>query len=212
MRVYRERERTMRKRLCGSGLLFVACFGIVGLAWASGFEFEAKLSGAQEVPAVTTVTGGSLDIEFDAALTEANFVLRVTDGDDVTQAHLHCNRAGQNGPVVAFLYGLGPTTDVDGILSSGTLTNASLTGADCVPSIGRPINNVAALAFAARDGLIYVNAHTVAHPPGEVRGQLVGDDDGDHDDGDDDDGHEDDDDFHDHSTRRAPVSREKIPR
>jgi hypothetical protein len=39
--------------------------------------------------------------------------------------------------------------------------------------VGRPVNNIAALAFAKRDGLIYVNLHTPTQPAGEVRGQLV---------------------------------------
>jgi hypothetical protein len=164
-------------RFCAWVSVSAAVVLLGGLAWGSGFEFEARLSGAQEVPAVTTVTTGSLDLEFDESFTTAQFRLKVFDGDDVTQAHLHCHRAGQNGPVVVFLYGLGPTGDVDGLLSQGTLTNASFTGADCVPQIGRPINNLAALAFALRDGLIYANVHTVAHPPGEIRGQLVAEED-----------------------------------
>lgn len=176
----------MIKRLCGNGLVLVAFLAVSGIAWGSGLEFEAELSGDQEVPTVVTVTRGSFDLEFDEAFTRADFRLEVFDGDDVVQAHLHCNRAGQNGPVIAFLYGPGPVVDVDGELSQGTLTNASFTGADCVPTIGRPVNNIASLAFAARDGLIYANVHTVAHPAGEIRGQLVEDEDSDCDDGDDD--------------------------
>ena len=59
--------------------------------------------------------------------------------------------------------------------------DTDFTGADCVPAIGRPVNNIASLAFAARNGLIYANVHTVANPPGEVRGQLLEVDDNDND-------------------------------
>jgi hypothetical protein len=44
---------------------------------------------------------------------------------------------------------------------------------DCPALRGRPINNIASLAFAMRDGLIYANVHTVANTGGEVRGQLL---------------------------------------
>jgi hypothetical protein len=53
------------------------------------------------------------------------------------------------------------------------LLNTDFTGADCVPNIGRPVNNLAALAFAMRDGLIYANVHTTNFPGGEIRGQML---------------------------------------
>lgn len=173
-------------------LLIVVSVVVSTATYASGLSFDAALSGAQEVPEVATSTTGELDLDFDRAFTEAEFVLKVFGGDDVVAAHLHCGRPGQNGPVVFFLY-FGPPVDVDGTLSEGTLTNSDYTGNDCTAAIGRPVNNIASLAFAARDGLIYANAHTLSHPGGEVRGQLLedgegegGDDDDDSDDGNDD--------------------------
>ncbi len=139
------------------------------------------LSGAQEVPGVITNTTGTLRLNNDPGLSEANFRLKVNDGIGVTQAHLHCARAGANGPAVVFLFGFVSGVDVDGVLSTGTLTNLDFTGADCTGTTGRPINNIASLALAARDGLIYVNVHTVANPAGEVRGQLLEDEDSDSD-------------------------------
>jgi hypothetical protein len=61
---------------------------------------------------------------------------------------------------------------LDGNRIRGTLTNADFTGADCVAAIGRPVNNIAALAFAMRDGLIYLNVHTDSVPSGELRGKY----------------------------------------
>ena len=136
--------------------------------------FRAELSGEQEVPEVVTGTSGRVALMFDSALSEALFVLRVRDGTSVTQAHFHCGRPGANGPVIVFLFGfVAGGVDVDGVLAEDTLTNADFFGVDCVGVIGRPVNNIASLAFAARDGLIYVNVHTVANPAGEVRGQLL---------------------------------------
>ena len=140
----------------------------------NSLRLQIGLSGAQEVPGVTTNTTGGLRLDFDLGLSEANFRLKVNGGIGVTQAHLHCARAGANGPVVVFLFGFAPGgVNVDGVLSTGTLTNTDFLGADCTGTTGRPINNIASLALAARDGLIYVNVHTNLNPAGEVRGQLL---------------------------------------
>ena len=143
-----------------------------------GLKFAAELTGAEEVPPVQTATTGKVEVEFNADATAADFELEVFDGVAVTQAHLHCGAAGQNGPVVVFLFGFIPGGfDVDGQIAEFTLTDANVAavGADCLPVIGREINTLADLLDAARDGLIYANVHTVANPGGEVRGQLAED-------------------------------------
>ena len=155
-----------------------------------GLEFKADLTGDQEVPPVVTNTTGEIKVEFNDDLTEAEFELEVRDGVAITQAHLHCAPAGVNGPVMAFLFGFVPGGfDVDGDLVEFTLTDANIAavGADCVPTIGMAINNIADLAQAMQDGNIYANVHSVANPPGEVRGQLESDDDDDDDNDDDND-------------------------
>lgn len=137
-------------------------------------RFRMALSGAQETANVVTETTGKFRLDFDKGLSEGRFVLRVNDGVGITQAHIHCGRAGANGPVVAFLFGFVPGgVTVDGLLSKGTLTNADFTGVDCATVVGVPVNNIASLALAARAGLLYVNVHSVANPPGEVRGQIL---------------------------------------
>ena len=124
---------------------------------------------------MVTATTGEIEVEFNDALTQAEFELEVFDGVAVVQAHFHCAPAGVNGPVVAFLFGRVPGGfDVDGDLAEFTLTDANIAavGANCVPTIGMAINNIADLAQAMQDGNIYANVHTVANPGGEVRGQL----------------------------------------
>lgn len=157
--------------------ILVAVLAVVGMANADdeGLNFRANLSGSQEVLEVVTDTTGRIRVEFNNALSEAEFRLVVRDGEGVRVAHFHCQRPGLNGPVVIFLFS-GPVTDVDGELARGTLTNAGFLPAGtatCPGLIGRPVNNIAALAFAMRDGLIYANVHTDAHPGGEIRGQLI---------------------------------------
>ncbi len=146
-------------------------------------EFEAELSGAQEVTTplpggVDTPAEGKIDVEFDDELTRVRVRLRVNDTlGNITAAHLHCGRPGQNGPVAFGFVSPGPCEFDDGRLTC-TLTNENLTDTNnnCMNVVGRPVTNIAALAFAMRDGLIYANVHTTEFGGGEVRGQLLPDD------------------------------------
>lgn len=150
------------------------------------FDLSSRLSGAQEVtppdapttpsPGVTTAATGDVQVRVTEDLSSFEFVLNVNNGTGVTQAHLHCGRPGQNGPVVVFLSPLNAQgQDVNGLLAEGTRTNQQIeTGAEgCEALIGRPVRNVASLTAAAFEGLIYANVHTLANPAGEVRGQLI---------------------------------------
>lgn len=98
--------------------------------------------------------------------TELRYRLIVANIDDVTQAQIHLAPAGQNGDVVAFLFGFvagGVTTN--GVLATGTITADDLIG----PLAGQSLD---ALADELASGGAYVNVHTVANPPGEIRGQI----------------------------------------
>lgn len=141
---------------------------------ADGLKFEAKLSGAQEVMEAMTPARGRIVAKFDAAFTRVRVDLRIRGlTGDFVGAHFHCNRAGLNGTVAFGLVNPGPLSLV-GNRIRGTLTNADFNNNDCVPNIGRPVNNIAALAFAMRDGLIYVNVHSVPDfAAGEIRGQML---------------------------------------
>lgn len=141
---------------------------------AAGGSFVARLSGASEVPPVTTVTTGKAEVIFNEDETKATFELQVLLGTRVTQSHIHCAPAGVNGPIVAFLAGFhNRGWDVNGTW----VENATLTDDNVMPpAAGGPcpnvINNLRDLAQAIRDGNAYVNVHSVAFPGGEVRGQL----------------------------------------
>lgn len=141
-------------------------------------EFRAALSTAQEVPSpagTVSIERASIRANFNEDLSAVSVRLKVVPSDRVVAAHFHCNRAGLTGPVAFGLIQPG-AFEFDRNVARGTLTNDDFTGADCVPTVGRPVNNIAALALAMRDGLIYINVHTVENPPGEVRGQMLEDD------------------------------------
>lgn len=155
--------------------------------FAMAEEFEAKLSGAQEVvfdgdgnfvPGGTdTSAEGFVRISFNGRFSRAFVNLRV-DGlvGTFAAAHFHCGRAGQNGPVVFGLINPG-SLEFDGNRIAGRLANEDYSGADCEAVVGRPVNNLVSLAAAMEDGLIYANVHSNVFPPGEVRGQLAENDD-----------------------------------
>lgn len=145
----------------------------------AAFQLKSTLSGAQEVtlPVTSTLTGGEVTIDFDAGLSQAEVTLMLEgDATTVTRVHLHCARPGVDGPIFLGLVdpGMCDMTQLAAGMLTCTLTNASIDpAADCLGTVGRPITNIAALLFAAQDGLVYMNTHTTANPGGELRGQLI---------------------------------------
>ncbi len=144
----------------------------------NGPEFSARLSGSEEVPAVVTDTTGKAEIVFNQDQTKMEFELSVRKGVRVTQSHIHCAPKGVNGPIVVFLAGFhNRGWDVDG----SWVQNATATDDNVIPppagsTCPVPLNNLRDLVAAIRSGNAYANVHTIAHPGGEARGQLHGDD------------------------------------
>jgi hypothetical protein len=161
-------------------LAMIATVGTVAAEPSSTRNFGTLLSGAEEVPARATLASGVSLFHLNPDGTKLRFVCSVSDITNVVAAHIHMGPAGQNGPIVAFLFGPaapggGP---FNGILSQGTLTADNLTG----PLAGQPLD---ALMEQIRSGNAYVNAHTNDgvdptntgpgdFPGGEIRGQLEG--------------------------------------
>jgi hypothetical protein len=162
--------------------LSLAAAGTQSWAEDEALEFEAELTGAQEVTmppgGVDTPATGSCDVEFDEGLTKVRVRLRVRDTiGEVRRAHFHCGRPGENGPIAFGLFDPGPCDFDDGRLGC-TLTNADLTDVAnaCETTVERPVSNIAALLFGMRDGLVYCNVHTTQFPAGEIRGQMLPED------------------------------------
>jgi len=126
-------------------MLAAALFAVAGLALAT--DVKVSLSGANEVPPVTTsATGdGTISVADDGAVSGSV----TTKGIQGTAAHIHMGAAGKNGPVVVPF-----TKDGD------TYKAAS----------GAKLNPDQMKAFKA--GELYFNVHSAANPNGEIRGQL----------------------------------------
>jgi hypothetical protein len=126
------------------------------------------LSGQNEVPPVGTIATGDADFQLNNNATELRFRLVVRNIENVTQAHIHLGRIGENGPVVAFLFG--PSKFGISVWQgtvSGVLTNQDLVG----PLKGKTIKD---LVGELNNGNAYANVHTVQNPDGEIRGQILG--------------------------------------
>jgi hypothetical protein len=153
-------------------LVFLFAAALSTSARADDLAFQTCLSGAQERPnPVLTDATGRVRAVFDCGLSQVRVHARLDDVVGFTAAHFHCHRPGENGPVVLGLINPGPCA-LDGDRIACTLNNSHVTGANCANSIGRPINNIAALQDAMARGEIYFNVHTMANPGGEIRGQV----------------------------------------
>jgi hypothetical protein len=146
-------------------MLLFAC-----IASAQGTKFEAKLSGKNQTPAIDSPAHGTATFQLSADGKSLSYRVSVTDIENVSMAHIHLAPAGQEGPVVAWLYPSKAPAMVKkgkftGVLARGTLTDASLAG----PLAGKTISD---LVDQIKAGKAYVNVHTEKHPAGEIRGQI----------------------------------------
>ena len=123
-------------------LALVACATTTG-----GNRVNVTLSGAEEVPPVTTAArgSGSFTVGADGAVSGSV----TTTGVQGTMAHIHMAPRGQNGPVIVPLTKSGDTYTAP---AGAKLTAEQLT--------------------AFRAGNLYINVHSDANKGGEVRGQL----------------------------------------
>lgn len=132
--------------------------------------FRAHLSGEQEVPPVDTRATGQAIFKLSKDGTVLSYKLIVANIKDVTMAHIHLAPAGENGPVVVWLYPEGPPPQLiegatNGILAQGVITNVDLQG----ELEGASLED---LVDIIKSGGAYVNVHTETHGGGEIRGQI----------------------------------------
>ena len=132
-------------------------------AQSGGSVFVAVLSGDQEVPPVDTDATGIAAFTVSDDGSSMDYVL-VTNGlTDITASHIHLGAAGANGGVsVTLLGGNAEGITTDGLLATGTITDADVDSA-----------TLADLLADMAAGDTYVNVHTGAVPSGEIRGQIA---------------------------------------
>jgi CHRD domain len=126
----------------------LAVLGAMGVGVAAAVDVKVTLSGSQEVPPVTTSATGSGTITVAADQSIAGTIK--TTGVKGTAAHIHLGPAGTNGEVLI------------------PLTKAGDDGWAVGP--GAKLQDAHYQAF--KDGKLYINVHSAAHPNGEIRGQI----------------------------------------
>jgi hypothetical protein len=120
----------------------------------NNFTYSVVLSGAEEIPATTTLAAGNatLNVNIGTGAISGNLLLT---GVTATAAHVHDGFAGQNGTVAIPLEESTTTPGTWGFAPSAALTTAQ-------------VDKLLA-------GGLYLNAHSDAYTGGEVRGQILPD-------------------------------------
>src|SRR5437867_2705726 len=127
---------------------FVAVLALLMTSMASAQDrFRATLSGADEVPPVTTKATGWATFTLNQDNTITYCV--TTTGLAGTEAHIHAGAPGVRGPILFTLSG-GPS------VWSGTTTALLPNDYSSMQELG-----------------VYIDVHTTAFPDGEIRGQVV---------------------------------------
>jgi hypothetical protein len=119
------------------------CAGMSG-----GHSVSVQLTGANEVPPVSTKATGTGTIVIGADLTVSGKV--TTTGVAATAAHIHQGAAGSNGPVIIPMEKSGDN--------------------EWSIKVGAKLTEAQYEAFKA--GGLYVNVHSAANKGGEIRDQL----------------------------------------
>lgn len=130
--------------------------------------FKTELSGANEVPPVTSAASG--EAKFIVNADSIDFELEIDDATDLlgaNGAHIHCAPAGENGPVVVFLAAAVPGGFDGHIEVKATVTEANIVDDECGATLDELVESM-------RDDNTYVNVHSPEHPGGEIRGQIHG--------------------------------------
>lgn len=141
------RNQTSSSHRLGQMLAFAFCFTCGASSFAA--EVQVKLTGQEEVPAVTTTASGTGTIAVADDKSVSGSIK--AQGVEAIAAHIHLGARGKNGPPVITL-----VKSADGTWS--------------VPE-GAKLTDEQYASFKSGD--LYVNVHSAANKAGEIRGQLV---------------------------------------
>ncbi len=157
--------------------LVVFTLGAPTLTYAQ--TFRAILDGYQENPSVSTTASGTFEAEVDENAKNITYTLSYEDIEtDVSFAHIHFARVGVNGGVIVWLCN-NAAQDAPANTQACPQGGGEITGTiSSNDVVGPEKQGIAAGEFdelvrAMKALATYINVHTAAYPPGEIRGQVV---------------------------------------
>ena len=168
------------KKLVISSFLAAACvLALTGSVTTAGggnttiTAITATLTGYQETPlTLASPATGQFSGTVSEDGTSIDFELSYAGlPTPVTAAHIHLGAPATSGGVTVFLCGGGgrePCTSPSGTFT-GTITAENVLG---LPAQDLAADDLPKLLEAMAAGATYANVHTMAHPGGEIRGQL----------------------------------------
>jgi CHRD domain len=156
-------------------LALVLTAATIAVASGSSFSMKARLTGYEEVPALSSPATGRFSATSDGDT--ITYTLTYTDfPTPVLQSHIHFGQKGVSGGVSIFLctnLGNGPAGTPACPPDGGTVTGT----VDASDVVGPAAQGIAPgewseIVAAIRAGISYANIHTQQYPPGEIRGQI----------------------------------------
>ena len=146
-------------------IILLLVIGLATYSFAGEKSFKAMLVGSESVPAVETMAKG--DATFTPIKDEEglSYYVTVSDIDNVTAAHIHLGKKGENGPPVALITNDKKAGKFSGTIAEGTITKKDLMGSMTGKSVEDLIKQI-------KKGNAYLNVHTDKYPNGEIRGQI----------------------------------------
>jgi hypothetical protein len=161
--------------LVALAVLLAMAGAIVPAVADKGGSFKTKLSGFEEVPAISTPGEGEFRAKIEDTVIEFELSYDGLKGTAFA-AHIHLGQRGVNGAVVAFLCGGGgkPACPAKSGTVTGTIDASNIMA---VPVQGVVAGDFDGFVRAIRAGVTYANVHTTGpsganFPGGEIRGQL----------------------------------------
>jgi hypothetical protein len=170
-----------RKRVQIAGV--VAILAIAAAATTTALaggerEVRTRLTGFQEVPAISTDASGKFSAKLRTSSEEIRYELSYADlTGAVQQAHIHIGQRSVNGGISVFLcsnLGNGPAGTQACPAAPATISG-KIIPKDVIGPAAQGIDpgQFDELIDAIRVGATYANVHSEKYPGGEIRAQLV---------------------------------------